>query len=149
MIAHPQEFNGVVNLLLPLVQYMLNEHGAFLPVGAVLHAKRGAGLVPHDLRQPGETVPELIESITGLLRSQATDDGCLAVAFCVDVRVVDPRCQQKTDAVQIVFEHRSGEALLVFFPYRKAADGTFDFAHPFALAAACRMFGDRPNTHVN
>jgi hypothetical protein len=148
MIAHEQDFNSLVNALLPFAQQMLREHGAFLPFGAIANAGR-VTLVACDLGKEDATVPELAEFMTVSLRSQAQEHGSVAAAYCVDVRVVDPRSQAKTDAVQLVFEHRSGEAMNVFFPYAKNAAGVYEFDHPFALVSERRIFAGAPNTHLN
>lgn len=50
------------------------------------------------------------------LRQQTADADCAAVAYCVDVRLSDTLHGDECDAVQLVFEHRSGEALDAFPP---------------------------------
>ena len=149
MIVHEQELNSLVSALLPFAQEMLREHGAFLPFGGMSSVGRGVTLVACDLGQQDATVPELAEFMSASLRSHAQNGACEAAAYCVDVRVVDPRNDAKTDAVQLVFEHRSGEALNVIFPYRKDAAGVYTFDHPFATAAERRIFAGIPNTHLN
>ena len=149
MIVHELELNALVGALLPFAQEMLTHHGAFLPFGGIANAERAVTLVACDVETQDATVPELAESMTASLRTHALEPTCLAAAYCVDVRVEDPRSTSNTDAVQMVFEHRSGEALHVFFPYRKDPAGVYTFEHPFAVAGDRRIFAGAVNTHLN
>lgn len=56
------------------------------------------------------------------------------------MRVVDPRTGLETDALKFSFEHRSGESLDVFFPYRGRLPRGFRFEPPFAQPAERRVF---------
>ena len=77
------------------------------------------------------------------LRTHARHEACQASGLCVNVSVVDPRSGAKTDALKFVFEHRSGEALDVFFPCRKRGQSPgFVFDKPFAQPADRRVFSD-------
>jgi hypothetical protein len=133
-----QEFHGLVAALVPFCRLMLGEHGAFLPVGGVFTSGQ-AVITGAGMDDPEATVPERLQVITASLREHAADASCAAVAYCVDVRLTDPRDGQATEAVHLVFEHRSGEAVEAFFPYKKVAEG-YEHGRPMIRLTACRIF---------
>ena len=63
-----------------------------------------------------------------------------ATALCVDLRVVPPGEQNKSDAVEIQMEHMDGAALNVFLPYGKDSSGAFQYGTLFAVKAEPRVF---------
>jgi hypothetical protein len=146
MITHQREFDGLVSALLPFSRHMLLNHGAFLPLGAIVLLGE-VRLVAADLDRPDATVPERLQLLTAALREHAAGESCAAVAYCVDVRVTAPDTGARTDAIQIAFEHRSGEALNAIFPYAKNGDG-YQFGQPILQMATRRIF-DSMNTFVN
>jgi hypothetical protein len=140
MITNEKEYNSLLDALLPFAEQMLNKHGEFLPFAAVVGADGAVALVAGDIGQEQPKSTELVEFLFAALRKQTAEQGCTAAGVCVDVKVLDPRSQQKTDAVHFVFEHRSGEALDVFFPYRKRFLRGYQFEKPFAGTGQKRVF---------
>jgi len=140
MIHNEKEYNALLDALLPFAEQMLNKHGEFFPFAAVVAGDGAVGLVAV---HPGKEQPESAEVrdlLFAALRKQVQEEGCIAAGVCVDVKVMDPRSQQKTDAVHFVFEHRSGEAFDVFFPYRKRFLRGCQLKKPFASAGEKRVF---------
>jgi hypothetical protein len=147
MIINHQEFHQLVAALVPFTRFMLQRYGAFLPVAAVVRSGEVRMIAP-DMDRPTATVPERIQLITEALREHAEDAACAAVAYCVGVRVTDTHTGDVTNAAQVIFEHRSGEALHAFFPYRKSGDG-FVFAQPMLRLSARAIFENAASSFVN
>jgi len=146
MIVPRAEFHSLVAALLPFTRLMLEEHGRFLPLGGVV--KSGEVVIVPPAAQAPATVQEWLVQLQGALRQQTADADCAAVAYCVDVRLSDTLHGDECDAVQLVFEHRSGEALDAFFPYRRQQGGC-EFAQPMLRIGAGGIFPDAVGSHVN
>jgi hypothetical protein len=143
MIIHHQEFHALVAALVPFSQFMLRNHHGFLPLGAIV--KGGEVTVTETDEQQNDTsAMAWVRHLREALRDHAKDPACTAVAYCVDVKLTDTRNGEVIEAVQVVFEHRSGEALEAFFPYRQAGD-TYEFAQPMIRIAARSLF-ETPTT---
>jgi len=146
MIVPRAEFHSLVAALVPFTRLMLEEHGRFLPLGGIVKSGEVV-IVPPSARAPA-TVQEWLLQVKEALRQQTADADCAAVAYCVDVRLSDTRNGDEFDAVQLVFEHRSGEALDAFFPYRRQK-GRCGFAQPMLRIGAGGMFPDAVGSHLN
>jgi hypothetical protein len=140
MIQNEKEYNALLDALLPFAEQMLNKHGEFFPFAAVVAVAGSVALVAGDLGESQPKSVDLRDFLFAALRKQVEEQGCTAAGVCVDVKVLDPRNQQKTDAIHFVFEHKSGEALDVFFPYRKRFLRGYQFEKPFAGAGQKRVF---------
>jgi hypothetical protein len=143
IIGHPQEFHGLVAALVPFTRLMLQNHGAFLPMGAVV-SSGDVVMVPGRSDAPYATVQEWLQILREELRAHAADPACDAVAYCVDVKLTDTRDGAVMSAVQIVFEHRSGEALDAFFPYERTGDD-YEYRQPM-LRISARSFFEEPSS---
>jgi len=62
---------------------------------------------------------------------------CSAIAY--DAKVLPPGAEEKTDAVVIELEHRSGYNVTVIFPY-KFTSQKVAFAAPFAASGGHHVF---------
>lgn len=147
MITHAEELNALVCALLPFAQHMIQEHGAFLPFGAIVTS----GVV--EIAQAGfddvqASVLERVEKVRTALRRQASDDACAAVGYCMDIKLTHVPSGEVSDAVHLVFEHRSGEAFDVMFPYSNS-DGRVEFSPPMVRLAAGGLFTTLPDLAVN
>jgi hypothetical protein len=147
MITHAEELNALVSALVPFVQYVIQEHGAFLPLGAIV-TSGDVMIAEAGFDDPQASVYQRVEMVQAALRDHASDPACGAVAYCVDTKVTNLKTGDVTDAVQLVFEHRSGEALDVFFPYEKTGDGV-TFAQPMVRLAAGGLFPALPDVMVD
>jgi hypothetical protein len=140
MIRNEQEYDALLGPLLSFGQQMLDTYGAFYPYAAVVEPDGGVALVARDVEEDAPSPAVLLGLLVDALRTRARDAACRASGLCVNVNVLDPRTGLKTDALKFAFEHRSGEALDVFFPYRKCLPRGYRFEKPFAQPAARRVF---------
>ncbi len=120
-MAHP-DLNELLNVLLPFAKKMLAEHGSFHPFGAVMESDGSPRMV--GAKVEGNDFPaavDLIQILEAEFHKNATEGTIKASGICFDVRVIPPGEQEKTDAIQLRFEHAGGEALSAFLPYKKGA----------------------------
>ena len=146
MLIQSPEFHGLVDALVPFAKHMLENYGDFLPLGAIV--KSGEVVTEAPFAQPPATVQAWLERLKEALRKHAADPDCAAVAYCIDARLSDTRNDEVISAIHVAFEHRSGEALHAFFPYRKDNDG-YEFAQPMLRIAARCIFAETPASHLN
>jgi hypothetical protein len=138
VIVLRDEFHALVDALVPFTRFMLEQHHGFLPLGAIV---KGGEIAITDVsqHQSDMSTQEWLQHLRDALRVQAVDADCVAVAYCADVKLTDTRDGGVIDAVQVVFEHRSGEALEAFFPYKKT-DDAYEFAQPMVRMGAQSLF---------
>jgi hypothetical protein len=114
-MAHP-DLNALLNDLLPFAKRMLTEFGEFHPFGAAM-ASDGKialyGAYDGDEHPPAQ---RLIDMMTQAYHQKAGAGEIRAGGICFDVRTVPPGQTEKTDAVCMALEHRSGESVAVYVP---------------------------------
>src|SRR5689334_2290956 len=118
-MAHP-DMDRLLTVLLPFAKQMLYEHGDFHPFGAQIEVDGSAQMVGAN---NGEDFPEALELIDMLQQSfrEAAHKGKIrAAGICMDVRVVVPGRAEKTDAIEVRFEHVMAEPVDLFLPYSRA-----------------------------
>ena len=143
-MAHP-ELDALFNALLPFAQKMLREHGEFYPFGAVMTSSgeiRHVGAKMEDDDHP-QSQP-LIELLTETFKKQAKKGELRAAGICYDVLTVPPGKAQKRDAICCGLEHCLGEAVDVFTPYVRTADGNFRYAESFTAKRTPQFFCKLP-----
>lgn len=121
---------------------MLAKHGEFFPFAATMD---NAGNVAHVGADTGEEQPksqDVIDFLTAALREQAKTGEIRAAGICLDVRIVPPGQTEKTDAVCARLEHLSGEAVDVFLPYKRGADGKVAYSDLLAAKGRQANFGE-------
>jgi hypothetical protein len=141
MIQNEKEYDALLEPLFSFGRRMLDDYGAFYPYAAVIGQDGVVALVAREVEDETPHPARLLDVLFDALRAHAKDEACQAYGLCVNVSVVDPRNGEKTDALKFVFEHRSGEALDVFFPYQQRGPRSgFRFERPLAQPADRRVF---------
>jgi hypothetical protein len=106
------DLDGLVNAALPFATQMLESHGEFFPFGVALDGSGATRMVAGDPghgEQPASA--DVLSTLVAGLRNQRDD--LRAVALVSDVRLGD------SDAVRVELEHREGQAMAVFLPYKQ------------------------------
>lgn len=83
---------------------------------------------------------DLIELLEAAFRKNAELGKIKASGICIDVRVIPPGKQDKTDAIQTNLEHIEGQAVSVFLPYKKGLFKKVTYGELFATAAQHKIF---------
>ena len=141
-VSPKEQVEALMNEGLPFAEQMLREHGEFYPYA---YAMTNAG----EIQAIGTSVSterpkslDVIATLEGGLAQRARDEDIKAIAVFVDVLVTPPG-QEKTDAVSVSLEHRSGYCVEVIFPYIRGEDGSPTFGELYASAREGAIFSCR------
>jgi hypothetical protein len=137
-MAHP-DIEALFDSLLQFTKELLSKQVGFNPWAATMSSTGAIQWVGAD---NGEEFPEaqaLIDLLNETFQRQSTPGVLRAIGICYDARVVPPGQSDKSDAICCSLEHISGEALDIFVPYTKAADG-IHYAEMFTLLRNPRFF---------
>lgn len=134
------DFDKLLSAVIPIAQAMLKDLGAFIPFGAFI-TRDGEVQLAGGAGDPSHLeTEEIVEKYLEAFREAAGDGNFVSTALCVDVRIHVPGKLEKTDAIQIMLEHSSGEALNAFMPYEKQVESDIAYAPLFATPADPRVF---------
>jgi hypothetical protein len=133
-----EDYNALLNALMPFAEEMLKKHGEFFPFGAAVNA---AGEVTAHATYDGNETPASEVVITGLVQAFQADarSGAIrAVGICYDGRIVQDG--KKVDAVIIGLEHVSGSGSKICVPYSKGIFGKYRFGDLIATFDEPKVF---------
>jgi len=134
------EVEELMNDLLPLAKKMLQEHGEFYPYGGYTELN---GKITHVGAQiKGTDRPQsapLIQLLRDSFKKGAKDGNYKATAIIFDVRIKTPGSIEKSDAIQVCLDHKSGYSAEVLFPYR-IDGGTVTYGKTFAQQGSGDIF---------
>ncbi len=138
-MAHP-DLEELLGMLYGFAQEMLRKHGEFFPFGAVMKVDGElVGVQGHT----GEEQPpsqDVIDLLQASLKDQAAKDEIRAAGICLDVMVTPPGSNEKTDALCARLEHKTGEAVEVYLPYRRGWFGRMKYGEIFAGSGEKTIF---------
>jgi hypothetical protein len=139
-VAHP-DLDRLLDFSLRFAQDLLKRRGAFFPfaatVGATGELKPLAVHSDEERPDPKKLLDETTEVLKGLARSGKVT----ATALCYDSTVaVKGTAKSKQDAIAVALEHASGEAAVVYLPYKKIKGG-FSYGETIGVKGEGRVFG--------
>ncbi len=137
------DFAALSDVLMEHAKRAIIEDGALFPIGATVTAS--GGVVPLMRRssfdEEKDDVRSLVNEILRAFRTLAKEKRARAVAWCVDMRVVPPGSQDKTDALMLFCESVDGTALVVMNPYADAPGPETKFVGRHVLSTEPQVFG--------
>lgn len=113
------DFEKLMNVLFPLAEETLNEHGEFYPVGARMNLDGTVELVASYNRNERPDSQDAIDMLREGFRQEAKDPGLRATGICYNLRTIPSGQSERVDAIAISMEHVSGGACTVFQLYGK------------------------------
>ena len=143
-MAHP-DLNALLDTLLSMAQMLLTKQGAFLPIGAIMLSGgeiRHVGAKIEGNDYPGSQ--PLLDLLIQNFKKEAAKGKLRAAGICYDVLTVPPGKDQKQNAICCGLEHCLGEAVNVFKPYARTADGNFLYDETFAAKRTPEFFSRIP-----
>ena len=135
-----EDYNALLEMLMPFAEQMLKKHGEFFPFGAAVST---TGEVVAHATYDGNEAPaseDVIAMLVQGFQGDARSGKIRATGICYDGRIVQDG--KKVDAVLISLEHISGSATKTCVPYTKGLFGKYRFGQ---LVAAL----DEPKVFVN
>src|SRR5262245_61302610 len=112
-----EDYNALLQFLMPFAEQMLKKHGEFFPFGAAVSS---TGEVAAHATYDGNEQPPSEDVIALLVQGfqrEARDGKIRATGICYDGRITQDG--KKVDAVIISLEHVSGNATKTCVPYTK------------------------------
>ena len=124
-----EDFERLIDSTFPFVKDLLKKHGEFFPLASVIDKRDSIAQVG---TYDGNEQPESDKVIADLkigLREGAKKGEYKAIAIFYDVRVIDPKTNQKTDAVAVFVENKKDtKAYKLFYPYTLTKNSVLTFA---------------------
>jgi hypothetical protein len=135
------DLDEMLNALLPFAKQMLETYGEFIPFAATMSANGEVTSVGGDIGDEHPKSQDMIDFLTDVFLNQALAGEIKASGICIDARVIPPGDTEKTDAILARLEHRDGEAVDVYLPYRKSGPDKITYGDLFASEGTPRVFG--------
>ena len=134
-----EDYNALLNALMPFAEEMLKKHGEFYPFGAAVNT---AGEVSAHAADIGEEMPEsgeVIALLTKGFQAEVRAGKLRATGICYDARIVQDG--KKVDAVIMSLEHVCGNASKACVPYSKGIFGKYRFGEMIVSLDEQKIFG--------
>jgi hypothetical protein len=132
----------LVTAVLPYAEQMLQSRGEFLPYAGVLTPEGKIELVEFSAADD-ENLPlsakQIHDGANEILRDGAKSGKFTTTALVANV-VVQPRKDERIDAVSVTLDDADGNSLEVFFPYT-ISEGKVGFGTAFAQKGRHYIFG--------
>lgn len=128
------DLNALYNEARGFAEYMLLTHGEFIPFGVSMSPDGTIAQVAGDLGTEHPKSDEMVSFLQSSFAKSASLGRLRAAGVCLDMYVVPPGKQEKTDAICTRLAHVSGETVEVFVPYSRDSHGSFQLGQPFAAA---------------
>lgn len=135
-----RDISYLIDQSFPFVEDMLQEHGEFFPFSFSLSNDNTVVAVG---RHDGDENPDsnvVIEGLKEVLRLEAKNRKIKAISIFYDVRITDPKTNQKSDAVAVFVEHKDSVGAFTFYYPYELTDKEVLFGDCFANAAAREVF---------
>jgi len=133
-----EDYNALLEFLMPFAEQMLKKNGEFFPFGATVSTQ---GEVQACATWDGDETPaseDVIAMLVQGFQGEATEGKIRATGICYDGRIVQDG--KKVDAVIISLEHSSGSATKTYVPYTKGMFGKYRFGELTAALDEAKIF---------
>lgn len=134
------DLDALLTALVNAAQELLAKHGEFIPFGATMTSAGEVELAASYLDREHPSSDDAAAVLEAGFRQRAAASELRAAALCRDVRVRPPGAAEKTDAIEVRLEHRDGEAVVVFLPYRKTLLRRLRYGELFAVEGTPTLF---------
>jgi len=133
-----EDYNALLDALMPFAEEMLKKHGEFFPFGAAVSTM--GEVTAHATYDGNETLPseEVIASLVQGFQTEARAGKIRATGICYDGCIVQGG--KKVDAVIISLEHVSANASKTCVPYTKSMFGKYRFGDMIAALEEPKVF---------
>jgi hypothetical protein len=132
------DYDSLLQALLPFAEQMLKEHGEFYPFGMAIN---GEGAVVAHAIQGEQEMPdprEIVAKLVSGLKAEASAGKIRAAGICSNGRI--ELHGKATDAIIATLECIGGEACRACVPYKKKFLGGYSLGDVIAGKAESRIF---------
>ena len=131
------DLNELFSAARSFAELMLSKEGEFIPFGVSMDVNGQVAMVAGDVGDEHPQSAQVIVLLQDSFRESAMRDGAIrAAGVCLDVRLVPPGGDARSDAICVRLAHISGEAIEVYVPYSSAGPGMLKFGDVFATGAS-------------
>jgi len=134
------DFQQLLNTVVSFAQFQLADGGAIYPFGASMTLEGDVGINAADAGRDRPPSQELVNMMTAGFRQLAAERKVRAACICVDVLCTPPGATAKTDAIGVILEHSSGDAIEAYIPYKKGWFGKIRYGEMFTLPGEPQFF---------
>jgi hypothetical protein len=133
-----QDYDALLQALMPFAEQMLKKHGEFFPFGAAINTTGEIGMHAtfdgNEMPASEEVIASLVQAFSG----DARGGKIRATGICYDGRIVQNG--KKVDAIIISMEHATGNASKTCVPYTKGWFGKYRFGQLIASLEQPKIF---------
>lgn len=126
------DLNKLFKSALSFAETMLAKKDEFIPFGVSMDNEGEVTLVSGDVGSEHPASKDVIKLLQSSFQKSACEGAIRAAGVCVDVRVVPPGQERKTDAICVRLAHTSGESVEVFVPYAEQSRHKYVYGNTFA-----------------
>lgn len=126
------DLNKLFQSALSFAEKMLSQEGEFIPFGVSMDNAGQITLVSGDVGSEHPASKDVIQLLQSSFHDSAREGEIKAAGVCMDVRIVPPGENKKTDAICVRLAHTSGEAAEVFVPYVEQSRHRYAYGNTFA-----------------
>lgn len=137
------DLNKLFNAALSFAETMLAKEGEFIPFGVSMDNEGEVTLASGDVGSEHPASQDVIQLLQTSFRDSASEGGIRAAGVCLDVRIVPPGEEKKTDAICVRLAHISGEAVEVFVPYAEQNPRKYVYGNTFASQGSEFVLNER------
>ena len=131
------DLNELFNAARSFAELMLAKEGEFIPFGVSMGLNNQVAMVAGDVGCEHPASADVISLLQSSFQISAITEGSIrAAGVCLDVRIVPPGSDTKSDAICVRLAHISGEAIEVYVPYSLAGPVGYSYGKVFAAAAS-------------
>lgn len=127
-----EDLNALCNEARGFAEDMLLAYGEFIPFGVLMRPDGTIAQVAGDLGVERSVSAEMVELLLASFSQSARLGVIRAACICMEMSVVPPGQEDKTDAICTRLAHVSGKTVEVFVPHSRDARGALQLGQPFA-----------------
>lgn len=135
-----QDYDQLLNALLPFAQQMLAKRGEFHPFGAAMTVDgeivMAASYDGTEHPSPDQTIGLLVAGF----RSDASKGKIRAAGLCVNASLRAFDSKKRLDAIQVSLDHLAGEPLDLYLPYKRRFLGKYSYGEIKANVGSLSIF---------
>lgn len=140
-LPHRDDLDRIFALLLPQAKGLLEQHdGRFLPVGASLDVTGGLHASMAMRGQQDVQPRELVERMVDDFRALSKSGRLRACGVCYDAHIEQTGKTGAVDAIATWLEHKDGESVVIYVPYRRCAPHQFEYGTLIAADSPRRIW---------
>jgi hypothetical protein len=127
----------IYNTAFDLIEIRLKKKEEILPFTVILDNETGKPEIQmHELKS--NNTADDVENIRSFLQKRAKEGNIEAVCLCYSVKAIDPRTEEKVDAVKIELAGKDKDCIDIYLPYNFNEEEIIK--KPFQVASERKFF---------